>query len=219
MSARSCGDSADATAVTIASGSLMRPMPTSPPASSPGSGPTMTHPSDVTVARFRRVAGCSHISVCMAGASTTGTWEARIVATRASDDWPEARRDRVEAVRGATTMASAHRASVVWGDTSSSSNRPTVGCTPVIAANDAAPTNAEADSVMTTLTSAHALVSSRARWTALYAATPPLTPRTMCREASTDHSSMGAMTTLSSTISSRAIDRGLRDREWTWGGT
>ena len=44
----------------------------SPPASRPSSGGTMLTPRRASVARLSCTAGCSHISVCMAGATTTG---------------------------------------------------------------------------------------------------------------------------------------------------
>ena len=59
------------TAATIASGSARRPAPTSPPARRPVSGGTTMHaPLGAACARLSCTAGCSHISVCMAGQTT-----------------------------------------------------------------------------------------------------------------------------------------------------
>ena len=55
-----------------------------------------------------------------------------------------------------------------------------------------------AEGVMTVRTSAPTSMNLRARYAALYAATPPVTPRTICRPANISYSSIGATTTLSS---------------------
>ena len=69
----------------------------------------------------------------------------------------------VAAVAGATTTASAHRASVVCGLTSSAPNSPITGAVPVMAASVCAPTNLVALSVITVRTSAPASTNRRAR--------------------------------------------------------
>ncbi len=53
-------------------GSAMRPIPHSPSASGPSSGPTSTAPRAASVATFARVAGCSHMRTFIAGATTSG---------------------------------------------------------------------------------------------------------------------------------------------------
>ncbi len=60
------------TTATMEAGSARRPAPTSPPASRPLSGSTTCTPRDLSRRRFSCTAGCSHISVCMAGQTTTG---------------------------------------------------------------------------------------------------------------------------------------------------
>ena len=62
------------------SGSASRPAPTSPPASRPDSGSTTCTPRRRSVARFSCTAACSHISVCIAGATSTGARVASSVA-------------------------------------------------------------------------------------------------------------------------------------------
>ena len=56
---------------------------------------------------FATVAGFSHISVCMAGAMTSGAEEARIVVPSRSSARPAASFAIVCAVAGATTITSA----------------------------------------------------------------------------------------------------------------
>ena len=58
------------TAATMSPGSARRPAPTSPPARRPDSGSTTCTPRRRSVARLSCTAGCSHISVCMAGQTT-----------------------------------------------------------------------------------------------------------------------------------------------------
>ncbi len=62
--------SASRARATITGGSAMRPDPTSPPASRPFAGSTTPTPRDRSTARLCCTAGCSHISVCMAGHTT-----------------------------------------------------------------------------------------------------------------------------------------------------
>ena len=59
------------------------------------------------VATLAAVAGCSHISVCMAGASTTGQRAVSRTAVSRSPDCPAAARASRSAVAGATTTRSA----------------------------------------------------------------------------------------------------------------
>ena len=56
----------------ISSGSAMRPTPSSPSASSPSAGPTISTPRARSVATFSCVAGCCHIRVFIAGATRIG---------------------------------------------------------------------------------------------------------------------------------------------------
>jgi hypothetical protein len=61
------------------------------------------------------VAGFSHISVCMAGASKIGHRAVRIVADTMSSEKPFAILAMMFAVAGATTTSCAPRASSTWG--------------------------------------------------------------------------------------------------------
>ncbi len=62
----------DDAASTMSAGSARRPAPTSPPANRPSPGSTTCTPRRRSVARLSCTAGCSHISVCMAGHTITG---------------------------------------------------------------------------------------------------------------------------------------------------
>ena len=59
-------------AATMSSGSLMRPGPESLPVRWPDSGPTKWKPRERRVSTFATVAAFCHISVCIAGATTSG---------------------------------------------------------------------------------------------------------------------------------------------------
>jgi hypothetical protein len=60
------------TASTMRAGSASLPAPTSPPARRPSSGSTTCTPRARSRAMLSATAGCSHISLCMAGQTTTG---------------------------------------------------------------------------------------------------------------------------------------------------
>ena len=78
------------TAAVMSAGELSRPAPSSPPAKRPDSGPTMQTPRSTRVAMLSTTAGCSHISVCMAGQTTTGARVAMRVAVSRSELMPAA---------------------------------------------------------------------------------------------------------------------------------
>ena len=82
--------SASSTVATITVGSASRPVPTSPPANRPSSGETTVTPRERRVSRLCWTAGCSHISVCMAGHTTTGAAVAMSVAVSRSSANPPA---------------------------------------------------------------------------------------------------------------------------------
>ena len=82
--------SSPSTVSTITDGSASRPAPMSPPASRPSSGGTTVTPRARRTARLCWTAGCSHISVCMAGHTTTGAAVATRVAVRRSSAKPPA---------------------------------------------------------------------------------------------------------------------------------
>ncbi len=101
-------------AAKIVSGSAIRPGPYSPQAMAPSSGPTMETPSCFKVARFRWVAGCSHMRTFMAGAISTALSVASRVVEARSSAWPLAALAIRSAVAGATTTRSAERDSSMW---------------------------------------------------------------------------------------------------------
>ena len=81
---------ARARAATMRSGSASRPSPTSPPARRPASGSSTCTPRRRSVARFSCTAACSHISVCIAGHTSTGARVASSVAVSRSSEMPAA---------------------------------------------------------------------------------------------------------------------------------
>ena len=76
------------TASTTSASSASRPAPVLPPARWPSTGPTIVTPRSANVATLSVTAGCSHISVCMAGQTTTGARVAKRVAVSRSPDRP-----------------------------------------------------------------------------------------------------------------------------------
>ena len=94
-------------AAWISSGSLIRPGPVSPPVRGPSAGPMTCTPLEMSVAMFATVAGCCHISVCIAGAISTGARVASRVVPSRSEASPAAIDAIVLAVAGATTTRSA----------------------------------------------------------------------------------------------------------------
>ena len=69
----------------ISSGSGSRPLPVSAPVSRPSAGSMTRAPRSRRVATLAWVAGCSHISVCIAGANTTGQRAvSRVLVSRSS---------------------------------------------------------------------------------------------------------------------------------------
>ncbi len=115
------------TVSTIRAGSASRPDPESPPARWPSSGGTTVTPRAASTARLSWTAGCSHISVCMAGHTTTGAAVATRVVVRRSSANPPAYRASRSAVAGTTTTRSARWPSRVWGMTVASSHRLSLG--------------------------------------------------------------------------------------------
>ena len=91
-------------------GSGSRPLPVSAPVSRPTAGSMTTAPRRRSVATLSWVAGCSHISVCMAGAKTTGQRAVSSVLVSRSSARPCAALASRSAVAGATTTRSARLA-------------------------------------------------------------------------------------------------------------
>src|SRR4029453_4070341 len=154
--------SAAATPATRSSSSARRPGPTSPEVSGPEAGGTTRTPRASRVARLARVAGCSHISVCMAGATTTGPPKARAMLVSRSSARPAASRARVLAVAGATTRTWPQRARATCSTPAGSSHTEAGTRRPVRAAKVARLTIRSPDSVSRGWTPAPARITSRA---------------------------------------------------------
>ena len=135
--------------------------------SRPDAGGTMCTPRSPRVATLACVAGCSHISVCIAGAMTTGQRAVSRTVVSRSSACPVAARASRSAVAGATTTRSACCPIRTCG-TSVMSDQTSV-CTglPDSADHVGAPTKRSAASVGTTVTSWPASVSSRSSEQAL----------------------------------------------------
>ena len=128
-------------------------MPVSTPVSRPSAGSMTRAPRSRRVATLARVAACSHISVCIAGAKTTGQRAVSSVLVRRSSASPCAAFASRSAVAGATITRSACWPIRTWG-TASTPVQTSVGTAlPESADQVAAPTNLSADSVGTTVTS------------------------------------------------------------------
>src|SRR4051794_2610515 len=163
----------------MSAGSGSRPCPESGPVSRPTAGGSTTAPRRRRVATLSWVAGCRHISVCMAGTKTTGQCAVSRVAVSRSSARPAAARARRSAVAGATTTSSASWPIRTCATSGTSDQTSVVTGLPDRASNVAAPTKCSAPGVGTTRTSCPASVNARSRKAALYAATPPLTPSTI----------------------------------------
>jgi hypothetical protein len=112
-------------------------------------------------------AACSHISVCMAGASSTGARVASSVAVRRSSEIPAAYLPMSLAVAGATSTRSADCPSRVWGMGSGPSKREVRAGSEARAEKVSGPTKRVASSVRTGATWAPASTSRRQTSTAL----------------------------------------------------
>ena len=147
----------------ISSGSAIRPGPVSAPVSRPAAGSETWTPRARSVATFATVAGCCHISVCIAGASSDRAARASSVVLSRSSARPCAARASRSAVAGATRSRGrpAGRAATcahlgdaleeVGGHRLAATGPPSVG----------RPTNSSAASVGTTWTSCPASRSRR----------------------------------------------------------
>ena len=177
---RSPGPSTAAAAATIDSGEASRPAPTSPPANRPLSGSTMWTPRSRKVAMLSATAGCSHISVCIAGQIITGARVASSTLLSRSVDRPIRYAAMSRAVAGATRIRSADWPSLVCGIGVSGSSQSRVRTGSLASADSVVvPRNRSAPAVITGMTWAPASTKRRLISTALYAAIPPVTPRTM----------------------------------------
>ena len=107
----------------ISSGSASLPAPESSPVSRPTAGHTMVTPLLSRVSIFATVALFSHISVCIAGATTTGHVAAKTVVVSRSSAIPALIFAMKDAVAGATTIRSADLAKAMCFTWSTSENR------------------------------------------------------------------------------------------------
>ena len=110
------------------------------------------HPRDRRVSTFALVAACSHISVCIAGASRIGQRAVSSVFVSRSSACPVAALASRSAVAGATTTRSASLPIRTCGTSWTSSQTSVVTGRPDSAAQVGAPTNCSADAVGTTRT-------------------------------------------------------------------
>jgi hypothetical protein len=159
--------SAAVTPAIRSSSSASRPGPVSPEVSGPLAGGTTSTPRRSSSARLARVAGCCHISVCIAGATTTGPGKASATLVSRSSARPAAIRARVWAVAGATTSTWPQRARATCSTAAGSSHTDAGTCRPVRAAKVARLTIASPALVRIGCTSAPARISSRASSAAL----------------------------------------------------
>ena len=122
------------------------------PVSRPTAGSTTITPRERSVATLARVAGLSHISVCIAGASTTGHVAVSSVLVSRSSASPCAALASRSAVAGATTTSSAARPMRTCGTSRTSSHTSVCTGRPDSAAQVGSPTNLSAEAVGTTRT-------------------------------------------------------------------
>ena len=105
------------------------------------------------MATLARVAGCSHISVCIAGAKTTGQRAVSNVLVSRSSARPWAALAIRSAVAGATTTRSAPCPIRTWGTSWTEVHTSAATGLPDRADQVGAPTNSRAEAVGTTVTS------------------------------------------------------------------
>ena len=116
---------------------------------------------------FATTLGCSHISVCMAGATNTGALVANNVVPSKSGAKPAAMEARVCAVAGATITRSAFCPKATWRTSATASKRLVGTALREIASHVGTPTNFNAEAVGMTVTVAPRRTSSRTKDTAL----------------------------------------------------
>ena len=126
-------------------------------------------PRSRSVATFACTAGCAHIWLSIAGATSSGASVAIAVSVTKSSARPVARRESVAAVAGAISITSARRASSTCASPSGplGSNMSVYGLRWVIALNASGVTNSIAPLVSTTSTVAPACTRRLVTSTAL----------------------------------------------------
>jgi hypothetical protein len=136
----------------MSAGSGSRPLPVSAPVSRPTAGSMTSAPRLRSVSTLATVAGCSHISVCMAGTKMTGPRAVSSVDVSRSSARPAAARAMRSAVAGATSTRSACRPMRTCGTSCTSSKTSVCTGRPDNAAQVGSPTKRRADLVGTTVT-------------------------------------------------------------------
>ncbi len=159
--------STSSTSARIRSGEASRPLPESPPARRPSSGSTTCTPRRRRVSMLSTTAGCSHISVCIAGQTITGARVANRTLVNRSVESPAAYAPISRAVAGTTSTRSADCPSFVCGIGVSSSHK--LVCTGSLASADSVvmPRKCSAPLVITGMTCAPASTNRRQISTAL----------------------------------------------------
>jgi hypothetical protein len=138
---------------TMSAGSARRPLPVSLPVSRPAAGSVTTRPRERSSATLSRVAGCSHISVCIAGKKAIGHRAvSRVLVSRSSASPCAALASRF-AVAGTTSTRSASLPIRTCWTSGTSVKTPVCTGFPDSASKVAAPTKFSAASVGTTRTS------------------------------------------------------------------
>ena len=167
------------TSSAICCASSMRPMPVSPQAWSPAAGPANAMPSSRSARTLRCVAGLSHISTFIAGASISGQRRARASAESRSSARPCASLAMKSADAGAIKIRSRSRDSSMCPMLSGTrgSHRSVHTAWPESACIVTGVTKRVAASVMATRRSTPALTRMRASSAHLKAAIPPVMPR------------------------------------------
>ena len=148
-------------AATIAGGSGSRPGPESAPVRRPTAGSNTRMPRSRRDCTLACVAGCCHISVCMAGAIMIGQVAVSRVLVRRSSASPWVALAMRSAVAGTTSTRSADLPSRTCGTACTPRHTVVETGLPDRAAHVASPTNFKADAVGTTVTSHPASVRPR----------------------------------------------------------
>ena len=166
---------------TIFSVSASRPGPTVPQASSPSSGSTKVNPRSWRTSTFSRTAGEAYIWLFIAGARRTGASVAITTVESMSSAMPPRIFPRIFAVAGAITrrLARCAREMCPISDSAMRSNRSVQTGFFERVCRVRGVMNRAPEAVRITRTPAPSLRSVRTISHALYAAIPPVTPRTI----------------------------------------
>ncbi len=136
--------SSEAATAAMSKASGRRPGPVSVPVRRPEAGSMTRTPRSRSVATLACVAGCCHISVCMAGTIRTGQRAVSRTLVSRSSARPDAARASRSAVAGATTTRSAVWPMRTWGTSVTASKTPVWTGLPERAAHVVSPTKVRA---------------------------------------------------------------------------